>query len=170
MNLKYEIIIYWSPDDQAFIAAAIEVAFEKIVHVDRLPGLHAEDPVQRPAGQKKLVMLRARKFVNEVPGEALPRIEIRAGSFIASVKAVIRLAGVGDKVLSITRRVERMRPCIVHVRGQTMGPEADGCLEPVIVGVRSRFELVDVDEIGVGDGTAPNTLIHVAIAEQFAPG
>src|SRR4051794_19526477 len=152
------------------LAASVEVTFKEIIHVNRLPGLHAHDAVQGPSGQKQLVMTRTRKIVNEAPREALTSIEIGAGSFITSIKAVVRLAGVRDKILSVTRGVDRVRPGIIHVRGQSMGPETDACLETVIVGVRSRFELVDVDEIGVGDRAAPNTLIHVAIAEQLAAG
>src|SRR3954454_20781216 len=107
-------------------------------------------------------MARTRKFVNEIPGEAVTRIEIRAGSFVTGIKAVVGLAGVGDKIKTVAGCVDGMGPGIVHVRGQTVGPEAEGCLEPVIVGVRSRFELVDVDEIRVWERTTPNALIQVS--------
>src|SRR5947209_6318176 len=115
-------------------------------------------------------MARMRKFVNEVPGEALTRIEVGVGSFATNIPTVVRLAAVWDKVLTVTGCVDGMRPGVVHARGHTMGSEAEDRLQPVVIRVRGGFELVDIDEIGVGDGTAPYALIDVAIAEQLPAG
>ena len=115
-------------------------------------------------------MARGRKFVDEVPGEALASIEIGAGSLVRGIEAVIRLAGVGDKVLAVARVIDRMRPGIVHVGGQAVRAKAQGRLERIVVGDRGRLKLIDVNEIGVRQGTAPNALIQVAESEQLAAG
>src|SRR5438874_7571687 len=89
--------------------------------MEGLPGLHGKNPVNSPA---ILQLLQAAaefgKVINEIPSEAVANVEIRIASIRTEVGAIGRLCCIWDIIFAVAGVVNRVRPCVIQRRSETM--------------------------------------------------
>src|SRR5260370_10179189 len=123
---RIAFIVYdWAYDigPAVAFAAAIVISLEIVIELKGLAALQRNRAVEAPAIFQALpAAAHLGEVIRKDPGEAVRHIEVRWPVFELRTRAVIRLRGIGLKVLSIARIVERLGPHVVHDRSNSMPP------------------------------------------------
>src|SRR5581483_9047415 len=84
------------------VSAAAVVALEVVVELEGLTILEREDTVNAPTVFQLLqIAARLRKFIAEIPGEAMRNVEVRRTVFQVRTVAVVGLRGVGLEIFAV---------------------------------------------------------------------
>src|SRR5579864_9357046 len=95
------------------LSAPIKVSTKEI-HIEGLAGVQGQISIGRPSGREPRPGMRVGKLIGIKPGEVLAHIEVGTGPLQVRTKAVVRLAGVGDKIQSIAGIIQRVRPDVIQ--------------------------------------------------------
>ena len=128
--------------------AAVVVVLEVVIELERLPRLHRHDPVDAPPiGQLLPISVPVRKLIDKIPREPVPHVEIRTPAIPIRICAVVRLQRVRHIIFPVARRVDRVRPRVVHRRRHAMPIiHAPARLQRVVIRTR-RALLVIYEEV-----------------------
>src|SRR6185503_11409419 len=125
--------------------------------VKRAAASHRDDSVYLPAlAPSWKPFPQIGEIVGEGRHEAMAVIEVGARTLLVDAMAVVGLRRIGDIVLPIRSVVDRVRPCVVDRRAEAvLLAQAEARLQGVVVRIRSRLELVHIEEGPAGRRERP---------------